>query len=372
MMRRLNLLLVIPLTLLLFGCTSLIDPFSSSGSDNETDVAEAVWTDITPTLESDVIPVRVVTHPTDASRLYLHAKRMEEFELNGQSYSRCIEHLLYYSSDGGSSWGQSSVPLSDWKTTGPQFDPADANKAYMVVVQDVTDTDYHKLMVTSDGGATFSEMPGSSVSNGIPSWYGNVFRFESDPSIYLCKFGGMNGGLLVSSDNGVTWTEVTAGVEGAALHTLAQSEAESDVVFAIGAGVYRSADAGATWQAVIEPGMINENGAIGVPQLAVSKADPGVLYAATSAGLWSSDDNGLSWGQTSWVASSEMLTGVAVKGDNLFYVINNANEIQHVNISTGQSSTVTGYQANVRVSDLKTGPHGELYAVDETSLQVLK
>lgn len=99
-------------------------------------------------------------------------------------------------------------------------------------------------------------------------------------------------GFMVSTDAGVTWRPRS--LEGQVdFHAMAVQPTDGQVVYGWDAsGLYRSTDAGASWQTVDAPPLEAAGGAL---SLAVDPSDPDRLLAGTSAGLLQSRDGGTSW-----------------------------------------------------------------------------
>ena len=128
---------------------------------------------------------------------------------------------------------------------------------------------------------------------------GTVNCFSSNGTVLYGGYGGQNiasGGVVVSSDNGVTWSDLDSGAIGSCVFTIAT---QGSTVFA-GAGAFdyvypvtapdtlwRSTDKGATWtQLKFKSGHDN----------LISLAFNGTnLFATTAEGLLRSGDSGKSW-----------------------------------------------------------------------------
>ncbi len=102
--------------------------------------------------------------------------------------------------------------------------------------------------------------------------------------------GGGNVGFLVSTDSGRNWRQLSSGVGGPVdFHQIAVSPADPNLIF----GTYRrelqmSEDGGRTWT-VAAPAPLE------IIDLAASAKDKNTLYAAASTGLFKSTDRGRNW-----------------------------------------------------------------------------
>jgi photosystem II stability/assembly factor-like uncharacterized protein len=100
------------------------------------------------------------------------------------------------------------------------------------------------------------------------------------------------GGLWVSLDGGVQWQAISA-LAAQEVLSFAQAPSDPKILFAgTRLGVYRSSDAGATWQLISPPGSkeIHE-----VESLAVDPTDADIVYAGTWHLPWKTDDGGKTW-----------------------------------------------------------------------------
>jgi photosystem II stability/assembly factor-like uncharacterized protein len=101
-----------------------------------------------------------------------------------------------------------------------------------------------------------------------------------------------DGGLWLSHDGGRHWTE-PASLKGQSIHALAQAASDPRMLFAgTLKGVYRSIDAGGTWEQISPQGdrEIHE-----VESLAVDPANPEIVYAGTWHLPWKTTDGGKTW-----------------------------------------------------------------------------
>ncbi len=100
------------------------------------------------------------------------------------------------------------------------------------------------------------------------------------------------GGLWISHDGGRLWTQ-PPGLRGQSVRAFAQAPSNPRVLFAgTLQGVFRSVDAGATWQLISPPGSreIHE-----VESLAVDPVNPETVYAGTWHLPWKTSNGGKSW-----------------------------------------------------------------------------
>jgi photosystem II stability/assembly factor-like uncharacterized protein len=157
------------------------------------------------------------------------------------------------------------------------------------------------LYRSPDEGRTWENVRGPLLGRSVLS-----LAVDPEQGDRLCA--GANAGLYHSSDAGSSWTRAAQPVGG--VLSLAAGTGGRVYAGTFGQGVYRSADRGATWEAV--GGVLGE--AI-VFCLAVRAEDPQVVYAGTAAGLYRSRDGGRTWAaagnalQTYSVRAIQLLPG---------------------------------------------------------------
>ena len=111
-------------------------------------------------------------------------------------------------------------------------------------------------------------------------------------TIFVAGWKRADGGLWVSRDRGRNWSEV-AGLHGQSIRAFVQAPSNPKVFFAgTLEGVFRSTDAGATWEQISEKGSreIHE-----VESLAVDPSNPAIVYVGTWHLPWKTSDGGKSW-----------------------------------------------------------------------------
>jgi hypothetical protein len=133
-----------------------------------------------------------------------------------------------------------------------------------------------------------------------PRVAGRVVAVAVDPGDVRHLLAG-GGGVWESRDGGRTWEPRTDNLPTAAIGSVAFAPGDPRVAYAgtgqgealaaLGVGLLRSEDGGATWRALVAGELLGA----GVCGLAVDPGDPGRLLAATTAGLWASADGGRSW-----------------------------------------------------------------------------
>jgi photosystem II stability/assembly factor-like uncharacterized protein len=173
----------------------------------------------------------------------------------------------------------------------------------------VSDWGCSHLYRSADGGATWSRVDIIEILLASPldrcprgSW-STLRLLAVDPNAPATLYASLSrsGGLLRSSDDGVSW-------QPAGLGSIILSLAQTPSALYVGTyvdGVYRSDDRGLTWRAASD-GLTGFD----IFALAVDPTTPTTLYAATDNGVHKSDDSSLTWravglpGQSVWALAA--------------------------------------------------------------------
>ena len=183
---------------------------------------------------------------------------------------------------------------TSWNTVGP--DGGDARS-----LEAVHDDPHHLYLGTinswiyesTDGGASWHRLARLDASDDLV-----VDDIVVDPSnpllIYAAawKFDRPDGGLWISHDGGKTWKS-DPGLQGQSIRAFTEAPSDHDILFAgTLQGVFRSNDAGASWQQISPEGSreIHE-----VESLAIDPRNPDIVYAGTWHLPWKTTDGGKNW-----------------------------------------------------------------------------
>jgi len=226
---------------------------------------------------------------------------------------------IYRSADGGSSW--THLGLAD----GQQIcelavDPRDANRVFAAVLGHPYGPNSERGIFRSwNGGITWQKVlykdedtGGSAVaidpsqSNTV---YAALWQTRLGPWEDKKEFPGTGGGLFKSSDGGITWKQLAAGLpKGLSqvniaiapsmpnrLYATVGTNAPGDYSSSAGLGVYRSDDAGESWiQITSDPRPALRIGGGDLPVVRVDPSNADVVYSAGIVTMKSSD-GGKSW-----------------------------------------------------------------------------
>ncbi|MFK8029061.1 MAG: thrombospondin type 3 repeat-containing protein [Gammaproteobacteria bacterium] len=190
----------------------------------------------------------------------------------------------FKSTDGGQSWAQMAnlLPLTDNGYVFATYGTFDPNNSDIVLINVANEENWRTL----DGGATWQQF-----GTGIPNdFFTEVIRDPSNSSRIFMGTG--NNDLIVSNDNGLSWG--SADLSGLSEYTVNDIEFDPSnpsrlLIATSNKGIFASQDSGANWTLSTE-GFFN----IGVDSIAID-ANDGRIYAGTTGGTATSDDDGQSW-----------------------------------------------------------------------------
>lgn len=188
------------------------------------------------------------------------------------------------------------VWAGQWTPLGPEggdvrslsYDPHNPDRIFL-------GTSSGQLFVSNDGGANWARF--AHLGSGDDYVLDHVVVDPRDSNtIYVSAWSvedqHLAGDLFVTRDGGRTWQTVSA-MHGKSLRALAMSVSNPNVLV-VGAldGVFRSSDAGSTWEH-ISPA--NHAEIKNIESVAVDPRNPDVIYAGTWHLAWKTDDGGRNW-----------------------------------------------------------------------------
>jgi photosystem II stability/assembly factor-like uncharacterized protein len=226
---------------------------------------------------------------------------------------------IYKSTDAGKTWTHLSALRDGQGIPALAVDPRDENRVFAAVLGHPYGANEERgIYLTTDGGQSWQkvlskgENVGGSDVEIDPSnpdiVYASLWELRLGPWEDGNQYSGTGGGLFKSTDGGKTWRALTNGFpKGIIQINVAISPSQPSRVYAAAAiprgetgmgsevGVYRSDDAGETWQRITtDP---RPAGRIGGGDLPVPKVDPknaDIVYS-TSTVTMKSTDGGKTW-----------------------------------------------------------------------------
>ncbi len=174
---------------------------------------------------------------------------------------------------------------------GLAVDVADSSKLYIAthhgLMTLINDKELYRIGKSKDDYMGFSVHPTNP----------KMFFSSGHPST------GGNLGFQYSKDGGFTWKKISKGINGPVdFHAMALSPANPDIVYGwYQDSLQRSLDNGKTW-GLIPTNLLELSKGSGVYSLVADPKDENKVYAATGLGLFVSNDKGASW----YLASKEL------------------------------------------------------------------
>lgn len=109
-------------------------------------------------------------------------------------------------------------------------------------------------------------------------------------------FSGGNLGFQISEDSGFTWKRISKGINGPVdFHAMAVSPANPNIIYGwFSNSLQRSLDNGKTWE-LISTSLVELSKGSGIYSLVADPKDENIVYAATGVGLFISKDKGAAW-----------------------------------------------------------------------------
>ncbi|GEM_PF-1686129 len=157
---------------------------------------------------------------------------------------------------------------------------------------------------SSDGAVSWNNISADLNNNSIKNL---VIDPNNNATLYA---GTYNGGVYKSTNSGANWTQANTGLSGQTVNALSIDSSNSSTIYAgtaIG-GVFKSTDGGGNWSPVINMGLLNMN----VVALAIDQSHPSTLYAGTYTGIYKSIDAGASWNQANNGLTSTVVQALIV------------------------------------------------------------
>ena len=212
---------------------------------------------------------------------------------------------VYRTTDGGESWNQVIKQLDG--VGGEVFSSVEYCPSNSQIVYAGSNAAIYR---SSDGGVTWVSVTGETPGWGPPGAIGgNPIDMQCDPRnpdrIFSNNY---QGGNYLSEDGGKTWKDASTGYTGAQIISISVDPEQPATIYSSGRnGVYRSFDAGQTWEAIIN---LSEDQPI-FPEWGAIRVDPTqpdrILLGVE--GFFISDNQGQSW-SFNWVTGINPMAAV--------------------------------------------------------------
>jgi photosystem II stability/assembly factor-like uncharacterized protein len=244
---------------------------------------------------------------------------------DGRTYATAMDEGVLASDDQGDTWRQLSPRRYDKSVSGHQWRVLAWDKGRRILTTaSPWDQPINQVMLSQDGGETFNIIR-AGLPEDLPTadtmWGRSYPRaLAADPkdpnTIYLGMDGdptakSAGGGVFKSTDGGQTFARLPAQPKARrAFFALAVDPTDSERVYwgacGTAGGLYRSEDAGASWQRVFDRETWVFN---------VLVAPDGTVYCP-GTNLWASSDHGKTWRQLTKRTDGATIIGLAVDPTN--------------------------------------------------------
>jgi len=233
---------------------------------------------------------------------------MEQFSEDGRTSEPTFEEVVqsfdaYWADKDPSVKGSGYKPFKRWESVNEHSLNPDgtvlSTKQRFELWQEV-----QNRATKADDSDWYSVGPLAHTNTG--SWssgQGRVNVVAVDPSdANIMYVGAPAGGIWKSEDAGANWEPLLDGLPSIGVSAIAIDPLDTDIIY-IGTGdddgadttaigVWKSTDAGATWNVT---GLNQNNSPQGINEVFISPADSNVLIASTSSGIFKSTDAGSNW-----------------------------------------------------------------------------
>ncbi|MGD0338143.1 MAG: FG-GAP-like repeat-containing protein [Bacteroidota bacterium] len=196
---------------------------------------------------------------------------------------------VFLSTDSGTSWKATSTGLP-WKTSYVE--------AFAISGTNLFAGTYGGVLLSTNNGTSWT-----SVNIGLTNTYVHTLAVSGTN-----LFAGTDSGVFVSTNNGTSWTAVNNGLTYTSVNALAVSG--TNLFAGTPSGVFLSTNNGTNWTAV-------NSGLTGAYVSAFTVIGT-KLFAGTSDGVFLSTDSGTSWSPVNTGLTSIYVRALAVIGTNLF------------------------------------------------------
>jgi hypothetical protein len=261
---------------------------------------------------------------------------------------------IYSSADGGASWSFSSAGLSaNQEVTALAVDASGPSTLYAG---------------THDGGVFVSTNEGVSWAPAGNGLYGGIFAMAADPSTPGTLYVSNGGHVYKSTDGAASWTQIDSGFPAnSVIWAVTVDPTDPQRVYAAaGSTIERSTDGGATWTAAttspVQPSGYSISG------LVVDRSDPSRLYASGTK-VWVSSDHGDTWSSSmSSFPGSDYAQSIAQDSGNPSHLL--VGGFDHSYSSTDGGSTWTAQPIAGGAVAYDPGGNGTEYVATDLGVEV--
>lgn len=158
--------------------------------------------------------------------------------------SATVSNHIAVSTDGGDSFTASTPPLADVVWTEVRAAPGSADRLYATGRILPSES---RLVRSTDGGATWTDLPVDSIDVGERGWVRLLAVSPTDPDLVFVRAERPTGDVVYrSADGGATWTQVLV-MDDSIRALVVRRDGASVIAGTIYGGVRLSSDGGVTW-----------------------------------------------------------------------------------------------------------------------------
>ena len=240
---------------------------------------------------------------------------------------------VYKSTNGGLTWTLSNTGISFYGISSLAIDPANPNTVY-AAGGPAGPGQFAGVFKSADGGANWSRQ-----SDGLP-YIQSVTAIAVDPTNTSTLYVATTDGVFKSVDGGANWGPSSAGLlPGDRIISVAVNPSNPAILVAASFdahGLYRSADAGATWTLVTADGTRFN-------ALAFDSSGANVYAGSVGTGVFRSADGGSAWGQSNEGLPFALVTQLTADPNNFATVHAGAADGIYNSLDKGASWSAAGF-----------------------------
>ncbi|HEY3180325.1 MAG TPA: hypothetical protein VGL25_15770 [Casimicrobiaceae bacterium] len=216
--------------------------------------------------------------------------------------------------DSGATWATANSGLPTANVLALAIDPVNPSTLYVG-----TDVGAFK---SADSGRNWAP-----VNNGLGDAM-QVTVIAVDPVTPATLYAGTSGGVFKSTNGASSWISSNAGLSGLAPRVITIDPTSPATVYVgvddtigdFNYGVFKSTDGGTTWARIYRSLPYEDGGAPSASSLVIDSSSPSRLYMAIGAGLAKSLDGGASWSTVNAIASPVRLLAIDPTSTATVYV----------------------------------------------------
>ena len=196
---------------------------------------------------------------------------------------------VYKTRDGGAGWERMATDLSTYRVLSLAVDPLHPATVY-------AGTMFDAVYKSPDGGQRWI-----AHNAGLKEHVSVVNQFVFDPRDTESIYAATTVGVFHSTDGGRLWDERMAGMKEVHIVVTVALDPENPHILYAGTtgGAYRSEDGAKTWEKIndglIPAEILDASLALGVNMIVVDPRATNTIYAATTKGLFKSENRGALW-----------------------------------------------------------------------------